>query len=103
MVKNLQSPYLYNGKSGLLRKEGFQLETLFNVLAAEVVNHHGQVYEEPAEIQTQVTERYGKLHNQHLKASWQNHCDKIDEIRVLCDGNYWKNVTKKLHLSYVLV
>ena len=47
------------------------------------------------ENQTQATERERNVSNQQLMVTWQNRCNKIDEIGILCGDKTWELCEKK--------
>ena len=71
-------------KLALLAKEGIQLDNLLNDPPAAVTYPPELTYEEPVENNTQATERDRKVRNKQLKVNWQNLCNKIEEIGILC-------------------
>ena len=74
---------------GIVGERRIQLETLTNGPPSAVTYSPNTTYEEVVKNHTQANERNRKVPNQQLKVKWQNRCEKINEIGILCGDKPW--------------
>ena len=71
-------------KLAITAKEGISIDTLLEDTRDNLILHPEPISEDNVENSTSQSERVRNIRNEHLKKSWQNRCQRIELISILC-------------------
>ena len=83
-------------KLAIMAKEGISINTLLKDPPDNVILPPEPIYEDNVENSTSQSERDRKIRNKHLRNSWQNRCQKIELVSILCGEKSRKYCDNKL-------